>query len=57
MLATGRRFKSVITGGSGRYSGISGEFEFAWQYVVAGEGTAIQGRTLGLKGRYRRGGT
>ena len=54
VMATGRRFKAAITGGTGRYSGIAGEFEFAWQYVVAGEGAAIQGRTVGLKGRYRR---
>jgi hypothetical protein len=55
-IATGRRFQGVITGGTGRYAGLGGEFEFSWQYVVAGEGSAIQGRTLGLKGRYRRGG-
>jgi hypothetical protein len=56
LMATGRRFKAVITGGTGRYAGLGGEFDFSWQYVVAGEGAVIQGRTLGLKGRYRRGG-
>jgi hypothetical protein len=53
-VQTGRRFVGTITGGSGRYAGISGDFAFSWQsVVVTAEGT-IQGRTVGLAGRYRR---
>jgi hypothetical protein len=54
-IATGRQVSATITGGSGPYAGLSGEFEFTWQYVVSGEGAMVQGRTVGLKGRYRRG--
>jgi hypothetical protein len=54
-IATGRRFTGAIAGGSGRYAGLTGDLEFSWQFVVAGEGLHVQGRTTGLKGRYRRG--
>jgi hypothetical protein len=54
-VETGRRFAGTITGGSGRYTGVTGEYEFAWQYVVIAEDGAVQGRTAALKGRYRRG--
>jgi hypothetical protein len=57
VLAAGRQFVCTITGGSGRYAGLTGEFELSWQYVIAGEHGAVQGRTVGLKGRYRRGGS
>jgi hypothetical protein len=53
-LGPGRRLMGIITGGSGRYAGVTGEYEFTWQYVASGEGQTIQGRTAGLKGRYRR---
>jgi hypothetical protein len=54
-IGTGRRFTGTITGGTGRYAGITGEYSFEWQYVVEDEG-AIQGRAVGLKGRFRQGG-
>ncbi len=52
---TGRRITGTITGGTGRYAGITGEFSFPWQYVVQAEDGAIQGRTVSLKGRFRPG--
>jgi hypothetical protein len=53
-LETGGRSTGSITGGSGRYAGLTGDVELSWQYVVrAGDG-AIQCRTTALKGRYRR---
>jgi hypothetical protein len=54
-LQTGRQFIGTITGGTGRYAGITGEYQFTWQYVIEADG-AIQGRATGLKGRYRPGG-
>jgi len=54
---TGRHFIGTITGGTGRYAGITGDYSLDWQYVIAAEGGAIQGRAVGLKGRYRAGGT
>ena len=49
-LATGKHIKGVITGGTGRYAGLTGEFEFDWQYMVEGPDGTVQGRTVGLKG-------
>jgi len=54
-MATGGRIVGTITGGTGRYAGIVGDFAFTWQYVVSPESGAVAGRTTGLKGRYRRG--
>lgn len=55
-MATGRRFVGTITGGTGRYAGISGEYSFSWQYVVQADDGTVQGRTVGLTGRVRGGG-
>ena len=56
-LRTGKRFLGTITGGTGRYAGLEGEYSFTWQYVVAREDGAgvIQGRAADLSGRVRRG--
>jgi hypothetical protein len=53
-LATGRRIVGTITGGTGRYDGLEGEYSFTWQYVVAAEEGTIQGRAVGLQGRVRK---
>jgi hypothetical protein len=52
-LATGRRILGTITGGTGRYEGLEGEYAFTWQYVVAAEDGVIQGRAVRLEGRVR----
>ncbi|HET8541142.1 MAG TPA: hypothetical protein VFL83_14805 [Anaeromyxobacter sp.] len=51
-VSTGRRIQGAITGGTGRWSGITGEYAFDWRYVVETEGR-IQGRAVGLRGRAR----
>jgi hypothetical protein len=56
-IETGKRLIGTITGGTGRYAGIEGEFSLTWQYVVPGEDGAIQARAVALKGRFRRAGT
>jgi hypothetical protein len=53
-LETGRRIVGTITGGTGRYQGLEGEYAFTWQYVVAAEDGVIQGRAVRLEGRVRR---
>ena len=55
-VATGRRITGTMTGGTGRYAGITGEYSFEWQYVVEAEAGTVQGRAVGLRGRYRPGG-
>jgi hypothetical protein len=55
-LQTGRRLAGTITGGTGRYAGLEGEYSLTWQYVVVAEGDSIQGRAIGLTGRVRRAG-
>ncbi len=51
-LATGRRISGTFTGGTGRWTGITGEYGFDWKYVLDTEGR-IQGRAEGLRGRAR----
>jgi len=53
-MQTGKGLVGTITGGTGRYAGLEGEFSFTWQYVVPAEDGVIQGRSVGLKGRVRR---
>ena len=53
-LATGARFNGTITGGTGRYVGMTGEYTFTWQYVVGDKNGAVSGRAVGLKGTVRR---
>jgi hypothetical protein len=53
-LGNGKQIRGTITGGTGRYAGIEGNFVFDWRYVLQGEDGTIQGRTVGLSGRYRR---
>jgi hypothetical protein len=50
----GKRITGTITGGTGRYAGLAGEYDFVWEYVVSDQDGAIQGRAVGLKGRVHR---
>ena len=52
-VATGNRIAGAITGGTGRYAGAQGTYEFSWQYVIEAEAGAISGRAVGLRGRLR----
>ncbi|MFA6148136.1 MAG: hypothetical protein WC899_08005 [bacterium] len=52
-VGTGTRFKGTILGGTGAYAGMSGEYEFEWQYVVHEEDGTIQGRSKEFRGRFR----
>ena len=53
-LEAGKRIVGIITGGTGRYAGLEGEYSFTWQYVLSAEDGAIQGRAPRLQGRVRR---
>lgn len=52
-MQTGRRTMATITGGTGRYAGLTGTYTFAWQYVLPGEQDVVQVRVSSMKGRYR----
>jgi hypothetical protein len=49
------RIVGTIVGGTGRYAGATGNYEFSWQFVMEAEDGSIQGRAVGLKGRVRPG--
>lgn len=53
-VGTGIRFTGSLLGGTGSYSGLTGQYEFEWQYVVRAEDGTIHGRSVGLRGRFRR---
>ena len=45
----------TILGGTGRYVGATGTYEFSWEWVMEAEDGSIQGRAVALKGRVRPG--
>ena len=51
--AAKNRITGTFLGGTGRFAGVEGTYEFSWQYVLEAEDGSIQGRATGLKGRYR----
>jgi len=53
--AAKNRIAGTILGGTGRYAGATGSYEFSWQFVIEAEDGSIQGRAVGLKGRVRPG--
>jgi hypothetical protein len=52
-VGTGTRIAGTITGGTGRYAGAEGSYEFSWEYVIEAEEGAISGRAVGLAVRLR----
>jgi len=54
-VTTGR-VAGTFTGGTGRYSGITGDYAFTWRYVIDAGAGQVQGHTEALSGRYRLGG-
>ena len=51
--STGNRIVGTFLGGTGRYAGASGAFEFSWRFVLESEDGVVQGQSVGLKGRVR----
>lgn len=49
------RITGTILGGTGRYAGVTGSYEFSWRFVLEAEDGSIQGSATGLKGRVRPG--
>lgn len=53
--AARNRIAGTILGGTGRYAGATGDYEFSWRFVIEAEDGSIQGSTEGLEGRVRLG--
>ena len=51
--ATGNKIAGTFIGGTGRYSGATGTYEFSWRFVLESEDGTVQGQSVGLKGRVR----
>ena len=45
----------TVLSGTGRYAGVTGSYEFSWQWVMDGEEGTVHGRAVDLKGRVRPG--
>ena len=43
----------TVLSGTGRYAGVTGSYDFSWQWVMDGEEGTIHGRAVDLKGRVR----
>jgi hypothetical protein len=51
--ATRNRIVGTFLGGTGRYSGVTGTYEFSWRFLIENEDGNVQGQSLGLTGRVR----
>jgi hypothetical protein len=51
--ATENRLFGTLVGGSGRYAGATGSYEFSWRFLIETEDGTVQGQSVGLKGRVR----
>jgi hypothetical protein len=50
LSSAGRQMHGTILGGTGRYAGFSGEYEFRWQNLISVEGNQMNGRAVDLRG-------
>ena len=53
--ASHNKVVGTFIGGTGRYSGAAGAYEFSWRFVLETEDGSVQGQSIGLKGRVRTG--
>lgn len=53
-LATGRTATGTITGGTGRWAGLEGEFTFSWKSVVESDEDEVNAFTVNVAGRARK---
>ena len=51
--AAGNRLFGRFLGGSGRYAGATGSYEFSWRFLLEAEDGTVQGQSMGLKGQVR----
>ena len=53
--AAKNRVTGTVLSGTGRYAGVTGSYEFSWQWVMDDEDGSIHGRAVDLKGRVQPG--
>jgi hypothetical protein len=53
--ASGNHPFGTLIGGSGRYAGATGSYEFSWRFLIETEDGLVQGQSVGLTGRVRAG--
>ncbi len=53
--AAKNRVTGTVLSGTGRYAGVTGSYEFSWQWVMDGEDGSVHGRAVDLKGRVQLG--
>ncbi len=53
--AAKNRIAGTILSGTGRYAGVTGSYEFSWQWVMEGEEGSVHGRAVDLHGRVQAG--
>ena len=49
--STGNRIVGTFIGGSGRYRGATGTYEFSWRFLLQAEDGTVQGQSMGLNGK------
>jgi len=50
---TDNKIVGTFVGGTGRYAGATGTYEFSWRFVLESDDGNMQGESVGLKGRVR----
>jgi len=49
----GNRIVGTFVGGSGRYKGATGTYEFSWRFLLEAEDGTVQGQSAGFSGKVR----
>jgi hypothetical protein len=47
------KIRGTFVGGTGRYSGATGTYEFSWRFLLENEDGNVQGQSVGLTGKVR----
>jgi hypothetical protein len=51
--ANKNKITGTFVGGTGRYSGATGSYDFSWRFLVENEDGLVQGQSIGLNGKVR----
>jgi hypothetical protein len=51
--ADNNKITGTFVGGTGRYSGATGGYEFSWRFVLENEDGIVEGQSIGLNGRVK----